>query len=82
MSPIVGPTPHMKPLRKVDIRTKTCKREDELDTHKTNAINKICNAIKLALKVPREKLENLRMAVEEEDGVKTAGEIIAKLAIA
>ena len=70
------------PLRKVDIRTKTCKREDELDTHKTNAINKICNAIKLALKVPREKLENLRMAVEEEDGVKTAGEIIAKLAIA
>ena len=45
-------------------------------------MNKICNAIKLALKVPREKLENLRMAVEEEDGVKTAGEIIAKLAIA
>ena len=65
-----------------NLEARFTKTEDELDTHKTNAINNICNAIKLALKVPREKLENLRMAVEEEDGVKTAGEIIAKLAIA
>ena len=69
------------PLRKVDIRTKDCKREDGLDTHKTRAIDKICNAIKLALIVPREKLQNLRMAVEKEDGVKTASETIAKLTI-
>ena len=68
------------PLRKIDIRTKHCKGEDGLDTHETRAISKICNAIKLALMVPREKLQNLRMAVEEEDGVKTAGETIAKLA--
>ena len=68
------------PLRKSDLRPLKSYNDTELAAHYKSTRTKIANALQVALNLPQEKLQELSDVVVEENGVRTAGDVIEKLA--